>query len=887
LLEAKENRIPSDPSNLGIIHRSPFVGGHPVSRLIPFLLTALVTAALLATAYAFAAIDSVARPAPFARLLDANSLAVVVLLLTFALVLFLLERKDAPPSSAWRSLWTCGLGAFLIHLGWTHEGWLLGSPPEVEVNKGELALTAILALWWVVDVALSWGAPSWRAVEPWRGGLHLALFAGLVWGAIVRGDGALRWLGVLMVLATLFALLARVALHRFDPNTLSGRLFVRTFRGVNAVVRWDRFPTWLAVVNLGALREDLRAKNLHDTSAVPVTNPAGVAPVPPFDPKYYSERESDGHYDDLDKVTMGRASHNPADPVKSMEFTQSHPGARFGRNVPLDEAYPDLDHLLVPNPRVVSSQLLARGEFIPAPTLNLLAAAWIQFETHDWFNHGEPVKQGEVEVPIDGPDTWHERPMKVRRTRPDPTRDYPTEEAAAGAQAKKDYSRGDAAKGAKPLPPPPTYVNAESHWWDASQIYGSDPATTERLRRGADGHVLSDGKLAVEGNRLARDPKELEGALSGFTGNWWVGLSLLHTLFAREHNAICDRLRLDYALWSGDQIFAVARMVNAALMAKIHTVEWTPAILARPALRVAMNANWWGLMSEQLNRVLGRLGENEAFGGIPGSGVDHHGADYALTEEFTSVYRMHPLMPDELKVFSLGTGEPLGTFRFPDGVVGPEGTLKVFEDGRTVADVLYSFGLANPGALTLHNFPNFLRQLKRPDGEILDLASIDVFRDRERGVPRYNRFRRLLRLKPIASFDDLRNPRHPDLPAELREVYGRDESGRDRVELLDLMVGMFAEVPPEGFGFSDTAFRIFILMASRRLKSDRFIAQDFTPEVYTPAGHAWVGDNTMVSVLLRHYPALRPVLRGVSNAFEPWRCLWRRDEAGGSPHAIE
>ena len=371
----------------------------------------------------------------------------------------------------------------------------------------------------------------------------------------------------------------------------------------------------------------------------------------------------------------------------------------------------------------------------------------------------------------------------------------------------------------------------------------------------------------------ARDPHDLEGALSGFTGNWWVGLSLLHTLFTLEHNAICDRLRSEYASWSSDQVFAVARMVNAALMAKIHTVEWTPAILAHPALQVSMNANWWGLMSERINRLLGRLSENEAFGGIPNSGVDHHGADYCLTEEFVSVYRMHPLMPDELRVVSLGTGADLATFPFPDSVLGAEGTLSVFGANRTVADVFYSFGLAHPGALTLHNFPNYLRKLTRPDGEIIDLASIDVLRDRERGVPRYNRFRRLLRLNPIQSFDDLRNPLHPRLAEELRSVYGKDANGRDRVELLDLLVGMFAETPPDGFGFSDTAFRIFILMASRRLKSDRFIAQDFTPKVYTPAGHAWVCDNTMVSVLLRHYPELRPVLRDVSNAFQPWRRL--------------
>ena len=88
------------------------------------------------------------------------------------------------------------------------------------------------------------------------------------------------------------------------------------------------------------------------------------------------------------------------------------------------------------------------------------------------------------------------------------------------------------------------------------------------------------------------------------------------------------------------------------------------------------------------------------------------------------------------------------------------------------------------------------------------------------------------------------------------------------------MTGMFAEAPPRGFGFSDTAFRIFVLMATRRLKSDRFFTTDFTPEVYTPAGMQWLNDNTMITVLLRHYPELTPTLRGVRNGFAPWQRIW-------------
>jgi len=102
-----------------------------------------------------------------------------------------------------------------------------------------------------------------------------------------------------------------------------------------------------------------------------------------------------------------------------------------------------------------------------------------------------------------------------------------------------------------------------------------------------------------------------------------------------------------------DQVFDKARIVNCALMAKIHTVEWTPAILAHPALQIGMSANWWGIVGETLTKAVGRISKtSEAISGIPGSGVDHQGIPYSLTEEFVSVYRMHSLIP--------GTSRPCG-----------------------------------------------------------------------------------------------------------------------------------------------------------------------------------------------------------------------------------
>jgi hypothetical protein len=38
----------------------------------------------------------------------------------------------------------------------------------------------------------------------------------------------------------------------------------------------------------------------------------------------------------------------------------------------------------------------------------------------------------------------------------------------------------------------------------------------------------------------------------------------------------------------------------------------------------------------------------------------------------------------------------------------------------------------------------------------------------------------------------------------------------------------------------------------------------------------WVQDTTMMDVLLRHYPELRPSMRGVMNAFQPWMAVTSR-----------
>ena len=459
-------------------------------------------------------------------------------------------------------------------------------------------------------------------------------------------------------------------------------------------------------------------------------------------------------------------------------------------------------------------------------TLNVLAGAWLQFMIRDWLSHGKSPKENPWQVPIADNDDWPERPMTILRTPDDPTRPP----GADGA--------------------PATHINTETHWWDGSQLYGSSLEAQKRVRTGR------DGKLALSPDGAI--PKEMLEQLGNEPG-WWLGLALLQTLFAREHNAICDRFRAEYPSWSDDDLFDHARLVNVALLAKIHTVEWTPGIISHPTTQFAMRGNWWGLAGERIYRMFGRLGDSEVVSGIPGSPTNHHTAPYAITEEFVAVYRMHPLLPDDYSFHSALDGSPIETTTFAN-IQGKE-TQGVLER-LPMRDLLYSFGIAHPGQVTLHNFPRALQNFTRPDGFLMDLAATDILRSRELGVPRYNQFRRLFHLEPISSFDELTD--NPEWAEQLRRVYNDD------VEKLDLTVGVYAEKLPPGFGFSDTAFRVFVLMASRRLKSDRFFTKDYTPRVYTQTGMDWIDNNNMSTVLLRHFPDLLPALRSNTNAFAPW-----------------
>jgi hypothetical protein len=441
---------------------------------------------------------------------------------------------------------------------------------------------------------------------------------------------------------------------------------------------------------------------------------------------------------------------------------------------------------------------------------------------------------------------------------------------------------------------------------------------------------------------------------------------------------------ITYSEISDDELFEIARLIVAVEIAKIHTIEWTTQLLYDEPLHVGMNSNWSGVfenfplaaeVSERLVKRLARSGDakssNQLYSAfaagagivgrgssskfppyLPGwlswdrwsvtnpddvnGGTNHFGAPFNFPEDFPSVYRLHSMVPDMLEYRDFASDPDAIQERLPAvETFRAKATKEMHERGLT--NMALTLGRQRLGLLLLRNHPQFLQNLDlRPRMDTtIDVPALDIIRDREHGMPRFNEFRRQIGLRQLTSFDDFVDQRllqdsperaeQEKLVEDIRQVYGQhkcdaskvitdaqlDLEGKpindclghpdgamvDNVEDVDVVVGFHAETTrPHGFAISETQFHIFILNASRRLFSDRFFTSSFRPEFYTKLGIDWVMNNgptgkqweenetnghreevlPMKRVLLRAMPELAPELAHVVNSFDPWA----RDRSG-------
>ncbi|MFN2308311.1 MAG: peroxidase family protein [Gammaproteobacteria bacterium] len=677
-------------------------------------------------------------------------------------------------------------------------------------------------------------------------------------------------------------------------------------------------------------------------------------------------------------------------------------GMPFARNAQFEETFPDLEKtlltrnrhggrlgLLKPDPQLLSRTLFTREQtpdngcnqglgaedfsaeancdYIKAPFFNVLAAFWIQFMTHDWFSHTVEGLNEERLVPA-GCDSAEAKALGCRPgDRLQPSLYAETTEPGSFSQGGKTHLKRAYR----------TTRNQVTAWWDASQIYGHDEVSVRRVARDPDDMaklLLQDKYLPLLPDCPAYSadcpvqPQWRGQEAVAFPDNWNIGLSFYHNLFTREHNTFVEHFRtlqrqtpdadsglrdpeqpdrvIRYKEVTDERLYQAARLVVAAEIAKIHTIEWTTQLLYNEPMNKAMNSNWSGLFNQEENRVsqilrritgrdenllsrtssrltqqLGRSDDARKSGGAysvfaSGAGIfglgnsrstghlwwkhdgwdlsnleedvnggtNHFGSPFNFPEEFPSVYRLHALVPDLIEFRDTRDPGQI-THKIPVASTVRQGATDQMHR-RGLENWGLSMGRQRLGLLQLRNSPLFLQNLPMPHLESetkkLDIIALDILRDRERGIPRFNEFRRQIGLRTLTSFDDFVDHRldendpwrlhQQETVRRLREIYGthlcdaskiistaqRNPDGSfindcygqpdgtrvDNIEDVDNIVGWMAEYTrPHGFAISETQFHIFIINASRRLFSDRFFTSSFRPEFYSRLGYDWVMHN--------------------------------------------
>ncbi|TYI66029.1 hypothetical protein E1A91_D09G196700v1 [Gossypium mustelinum] len=411
------------------------------------------------------------------------------------------------------------------------------------------------------------------------------------------------------------------------------------------------------------------------------------------------------------------------------------------------------------------------------------------------------------------------------------------------------------------------FLNTRTPWWDGSLLYGNNEEGMRRVR------AFKEGKLRIGGDGLPEhDEKWIP--ISGDVRNCWAGFSLLQALFVREHNAVCDMLKEHYPDLDDEKLYRYARLVTSAVIAKIHTIDWTVELLKTDTLLAGMRVNWYGLLGKRFKDLFGHICGSVLSGLVGLRKPNDHGVPYSLTEEFSSVYKMHSLLPDKVILRDI-TNSANPNYECPPvsqevpktEMTGKEGERRMSKIG--MEQMLVSMGHQASGAVTLWNYLSWMRNLIPHDinGEEVpdpvDMAALEIYRDRERGVARYNEFRRNLLMIPISKWEDLTDD--CEVIEALIEVYGED------VEKLDLLVGLQAEKKIKRFAISETAFFIFLLIASRRLEADRFFTTNFNPKTYTEKGLERVNKTEpLKDVIDRHFPDMTAKWMRCSSAFSVW-----------------
>ncbi|WP_173021502.1 peroxidase family protein [Lewinella sp. W8] len=454
-----------------------------------------------------------------------------------------------------------------------------------------------------------------------------------------------------------------------------------------------------------------------------------------------------------------------------------------------------------PNPRVISNAIFAQDGLLNDP-VGLSDFTWVfgQFIDHDITLTEIPGEPIPIPVPMGDPnfDPFFTGNVMIPMTR-------------NGQRFGTGLGPGN----------PREYDNEITAFIDGSAVYHSEESAAQWLRTGVDGKLkVSAGNLlpynTVDGefdSPVDPNAPHMADGVGVATRLFVAGdvrvnenplLTTFHTLFVREHNRQCDLLKAQHPDWSDDELYEYARKIVGGLIQSIVYDEWLPAMGVEVAPYDGYDSRLLPQIANVFSAAAFRVGHTLLNSNL--RRLDANGQrmpDLGLREAF--------FRPDQIP--ATGGLEPF--------LRGMAEQVQQRMDNHVVDDVR-NFLFGPPGAGGL------------------DLASINIMRGRERGLPLYNSVRLAYGLGPVFEFSQI-NP-DPDVYEALAEVYNDD------INQVDPWVGMLAERPMDGSIFGPTIRTIMKRQFEDLRDGDRFFY--LNDPLLTEEEKEWITNTSFRDVVM-------------------------------------
>lgn len=337
---------------------------------------------------------------------------------------------------------------------------------------------------------------------------------------------------------------------------------------------------------------------------------------------------------------------------------------------------------------------------------------------------------------------------------------------------------------------PRQQVNEITAWIDGSNVYGSDEDRALALRTldGSGKLKTSSGDLLpfnTAGLANAGGPSDTLFLAGDVRANEQVGLLAMHTLFVREHNWWAEKISRDHSGLDGDEIYWRARRMVEAELQAITYREYLPLLLGHGSIPPysGYDANADGRIMNLFAHGAYRYGHTALSGQI--LRVDANGAE----SEFGHL--------------------PLRNAFFSPSRLTTEGGIDPILRGLA-AQVHQDIDV-----FVVDDVRNFL--FGPPGAGGFDLASLNIQRGRDHGLPSYNDVRVAYGFSAVTDFSHISSD---------AEVTSRLSLAYDSVDDIDFWVGGLAEPAIAGGLVGETMRAVLMEQFTALRDADRFWYQN-------------------------------------------------------------